>query len=306
MKNFDVIGFGALNVDEIYKVDRIISAEEESIISDHVESCGGSAANTTVGLARLGCKTGFIGKVADDKDGKMLLESFDQEDIDVNGITVSKQGKSGRVVGLVDKKGERALYVNAGVNDTIRYEEINSEYAFGTKILHLTSFVGQISFRTQMQLIERLPEDVKISFDPGALYAKIGLASLEPIIQRTFVLLPSVNELETLTGKSDYETGAQVLLEKGTKLIAVKLGADGCYVTDGTRKWLIEAFKVKIVDTTGAGDAFNAGFLYGLISGQSAFLCGKIGNFVASRCITQLGARVGLPTQEDLVEHKII
>lgn len=306
MRNFDLIGFGALNVDGLFKVDRIIAAEEESVILDHIESCGGSAANTTVGLAKLGCKTGFIGKVANDKEGKMLLESFSQEDIDVNGIIVSKQGRSGRVIGLVDGKGQRALYVNAGVNDTIQYEEINSEYASGTKILHLTSFAGKISFQTQKRLLERLPRNVKISFDPGALYAKMGLADLEPIIQRTFVLLPSVSELEALTGKSDYKTGAQVLFERGVKLVAVKLGADGCYVSDGTRNWLIEAFKVKAVDTTGAGDAFNAGFLYGLISGQSTFLCGKIGNFVASRCITQLGARAGLPTREELVEYKLI
>jgi ribokinase len=306
MRGFDVVGFGALNVDEIFKVARIVSAEEESAILDHIESCGGSAANTIVGLARLGCKTGFIGKVAGDREGEMLLESLRQEGVDVNGIAVSKQGRSGRVMGFVDGKGERALYVDAGVNDTIEYDKINSQYAFGTKILHLTSFVGKKSFQTQKKLVEKLPRNVKISFDPGALYAKIGLAKLEPMIKRTFALLPSASELEALTGTSDYETGAQALFERGVKLVAVKLGADGCYVTDGTRKRLIEAFKVKIVDTTGAGDAFCAGFLYGLISGQSLFSCGRIGNFVASRCITKLGARAGLPIRENLEEYKLI
>jgi ribokinase len=71
-------------------------------------------------------------------------------------------------------------------------------------------------------------------------------------------------------------------------------------VTDGKKDHLIEAFKVKVVDTTGAGDAFCAGFLYGLINGKSLYECGRIGNFVASRCIMKMGARPGLPRLEDL------
>jgi ribokinase len=82
------------------------------------------------------------------------------------------------------------------------------------------------------------------------------------------------------------------------------LGNKGCYVTDGKESHSIEAFKVKVVDTTGAGDAFCAGFLYGLISDKSLYECGKLGNFVASRCIMKMGARPGLPTIEDLKKDK--
>ena len=82
MKRFDVVGFGALNVDKLFKVNRIAEAEEESFIENCVEACGGSAANTTVGLARLGCKVGFIGKVGCDREGNMLLEDFRKEGVD--------------------------------------------------------------------------------------------------------------------------------------------------------------------------------------------------------------------------------
>jgi len=90
------------------------------------------------------------------------------------------------------------------------------------------------------------------------------------------------------------------MVGKGVKMVAVKLGGDGCYVTDGRERHLIEAFKVKVVDTTGAGDAFCAGFLYGLVNDKRLYECGKLGNFVASRCVMKMGARAGLPFAKDL------
>src|SRR5665648_462678 len=188
MTKFDVIGFGALNVDTILKVDKIVGAEEESFIRDYTEACGGSAANTMVGLARLGCKVGFIGKVADDHEGQMQLDCFKTEGVDTDGIIRSPKGKSGVCLGFVDKKGARALYINPGVNDTIEFRELQPAYISQTQILHLSSFVGEKSFRSQKKLMSFLPDSVKISFDPGAIYAQRGFASIEPIIQNSFVM----------------------------------------------------------------------------------------------------------------------
>jgi len=304
MTVFDAIGFGGLNVDKLFKVNKIAKAEEESFIIDCEEACGGSAANTIVGLARLGCKVGFIGKVAGDREGKMLVEDFCREGVDTKGIIHSKHGRSGTVMGFVDEKGDRALYVDPGVNDTIEFNEINLEYAFQTRFLHLTSFVGEKSFQTQKKLVEMLPRNVKLSLDPGELYARKSVA-LKSIIRKTFVLMPNLNELELLTKTADYRKGAEVLLKKGVKIVAVKLSSKGCYVTDGKQSHNVEPFKVKVVDTTGAGDAFCAGFLYGLISGKSLYECGRVGNFVASRCIMKMGARTGLPTLKNLTENKL-
>jgi len=300
MTRFDAVGFGALNVDKLFKVNKIAKGEEETFITDYAEGCGGSAANTMVGLARLGCKVGFIGKVAGDRERKMLVDDFRREDVDTNGIIHAKHGRSGTVMGFVDKRGERALYVDPGVNDTIEFDEIDTKYAFQTRFLHLTSFIGEKSFKTQKKLVEALPKNVKLSLDPGELYAQKGMRVMEPLVNQTSVFMPSQGELQLLTGKDDYTKGAEVLLRKGVGIVAVKLGGKGCYVTDGKKSHLIEAFKVKVVDTTGAGDAFCAGFLYGLISRKSLYECGRIGNFVASRCIMKMGARPGLPHVEDL------
>jgi len=297
---FDVIGFGALNVDMLFKVNKLAGAEEESSIEDYTEACGGSAANTMVGLARLGCKVGFIGKLASDREGKLQIGCFSSEGVDTGGIIQAKKGKSGAVVGFVDRKGARALYINSGVNDTIEPREINYSYLSQTKFLHQTSFVGEKSLRAQKKLLAALPNDVKISFDPGSVYAQKGFAAIEPIIRGTYVLLPNAAELELLTGETDYCKGADLMVELGVKIVAVKLGTKGCYVTDGQERLRIEPFKVKVVDTTGAGDAFSAGFLYGLINNKSLYECGRLGNFVASRSVTAMGARSGLPYAKDL------
>jgi ribokinase len=115
--------------------------------------------------------------------------------------------------------------------------------------------------------------------------------------------MPNAVELELLTGKTDYRRGADLLLARGVSVVATKLGAEGCYVTDGRESCLIEAHKTEVVDTTGAGDAFCAGFLYGLIKRKKIFDCGKIGNFVASKCIAKVGARTGLPRLKDLISY---
>jgi ribokinase len=300
MTKFDVIGFGALNVDTLLKVDKIAVAEEESYIHDYTEACGGSAANTTVGLARLGCKVGFIGKVANDHEGNLQIDCFKTEGVDTGGIIQTKKGKSGMVLGLVDKKGARALYINSGVNDLIEPRELKWEYVSQTQFLHLSSFVGEKSFRTQKKLLSSLPSNIKISFDPGSVYAQKGFAAIEPIIQNSYVMMPNALELELLTGENDFPKGSRLLIDMGVKIVAVKLGKKGCYVTNGQEKRTIEPFRVPVADTTGAGDAFNAGFLYGLINNKSLAECGKLGNFVASRSIMKMGARAGLPHEKDL------
>ncbi len=300
MTQFDFVGCGALNVDKLFKVNRIAHAEEESYVTTHSETCGGSAANTAVGLARLGCKVGFVGKVGGDREGNMLLEDFAKEGVDTEGIIRAKYGESGTVMGFVDEEGQRALYIHSGVNDSIAVEEVNKEYLSQARFLHLTSFVGEKSFTAQKELLQTLPKTVKVSFDPGALYARRGMEQLEPIIKRTHLMMPNAIEAALITCEKDFEKAADVLIAEGAKVVAIKLGGEGCYITNGRQRHKVKAFKVPVVDTTGAGDAFNAGFLFALLNGKSLLECGRIGNFVASRCVMKLGARTGLPYKADL------
>ncbi len=300
--SLDVIGFGALNVDKLYKVNQIAKPDEESVVNDFSESCGGSAANTIVDLARLGLDTGFVGKLAKDREGDLHLEEFEKCGVDIEGIIKTNSGRSGSAIGFVDREGERALYIDPGVNDEIELEEVDLNYIQKAKYLHISSFVGKEPFTIQKEIVKQLKDSAKISLDPGIIYARKGIDELSPIIEKTSIFLPSKKELEILSGEN-YEKGAKKILELGPEIVAVKLGGDGCYVKNGEEEFQLDPYEVEVVDTTGAGDAFSAGFLYGLARGESLRKCGKIGNFVASRCIEEMGARADfadLPEFDDI------
>ncbi|MGQ9543630.1 MAG: carbohydrate kinase family protein [Candidatus Bathyarchaeia archaeon] len=294
----DVVGFGALNLDKLYRVNRIVGVGEETFIKGLDVSPGGSAANTIVGLSRLGVKTGYIGSVADDSEGIYILEDLKREKVNLDGIRIVRGERSGVCIGFVDDHGGRALYIDPGVNDTLTYRDIKAEYADSSKIIHLTSFVGEKPFLAQKQLVRNIKR-AGISLDPGELYALKGLGKLNPILKKVRVFMPNEREVMILT-KKNYREGSRELLSIGIEIVAVKLGERGCYVTDGRERYLIPTLKKKPKDTTGAGDAFCAGFIYGLLKGRDLYTCGRLGNFVASKCISMYGARGGLPSELEL------
>lgn len=295
----DVIGFGALNLDKLYQVNQIAGKDEEGYISNLHESCGGSAANTIIGLTRLGLKTGFIGKIAGDPEGEKLNNNLLKEAVNTDGIIQSQTGRSGTVQGFVDTEGQRALYVDPGVNDAISLNEIKTEYVQETKLIHLSSFVGN-SIKAQEELMDILPDAITVSLDPGMIYASKGLQFLEKILKRTDILLINQAELELLLPSINQEEKIATILKFGIKILVIKQGEKGCLVTDGSQTHSIAAFTVDCKDTTGAGDAFNSGFLYGFLNGKPLKESAKIGNFVASCSIQELGAINGLPSKSKL------
>jgi len=296
-----VVGFGALNMDKITLVDKIPSADEEGFVLSVECHPGGSAANTIVGLSRLGVRTGYIGRVGNDPEGSAMLKDLESEGVETRGIFLC-QGRSGVGLSFVDKRGQRALLIDPGVNDTISYRDLDWAYLRDFDLLHMTSFVCKstdLSLQTQLALAR--DKDIPLSLDPGQLYAERGLQLLRPIVERCTVVLPNQRELRLMTGLGPVE-GAKKLLGIGAKAVAVKMGLKGCYVTDGTTKEKVPAYGGRGVDTTGAGDAFNAGSIFGILAGMDLAECGGIGAKVAWFCVQKVGARAGLPTKRQLDE----
>lgn len=318
---FDVIGFGALNVDKMFHVDSIAGFDGESFIKDSVIECGGSAANTIIGLSRLGLKTSYIGKIAEDDDGELLEFNLVSEGVFLEDLIYDEIGKTGNVLGFIDTEGNRELYVNPGVNDKIAIGEINKNNLKNTKIIHYSGFVGD-SFNTQIELLNYLSDDIILSFDPGALYTKKGFDAIKPILLRTNILLINEIELDTLFNslingninnsasnnsnvKEDNDNNsdsndnlfndftfrdkALYLLNLGIGTIIIKRGEKGAYGINTKEEVKIPAFKSNLVDTTGAGDSFNAGFLYSYINNYSLEKSCIIGNYLASKAIESTG-----------------
>nr|QNO48590.1 ADP-dependent ribose-1-phosphate kinase [Methanosarcinales archaeon ANME-2c ERB4] len=294
----DIIGIGALNVDKLYLVERIGAAGAEIGINSVSEQPGGSAANTIAALTRLGIKTGFIGRVGDDADGAYLRSELVKEGVDTRGIEVAR-GRTGSAIVLVDPGGERSMYVHPGVNDVLSLTPENISYAKNAKYLHLSSFVGETVIDVQREILDR--SKAEISFAPGMLYARRGVDALRKIISNARVVFLNRDEIELLTG-SGYSEGAGELNDIGAEIVVVTFGGDGCYIRTSDAEVSIPSFAARVVDTTGAGDAFCAGFLYGMLVDEPLSVCGRLGNFVAAKCIEAVGAREGLPRKIEIVE----
>jgi len=307
----DVIGFGALNLDKLFYVNDIAHEDEESFIKYFSEESGGSASNTIIGLSRLDLSVSYIGKVANDNEGELLEMNLIQEGVFVNNLIVSEKGHSGKVLGFINEDGERALYVDSGVNDEITIDEININQVKTTKILHYSSFVGN-SFETQNKLLDLLPKSILLSFDPGHIYAKKEISSLKKILERTNILLINEKELKLLfedhylkkkrsKEKSlSFKEIAINILDDGIENIIVKRGKKGVYgINNKDEEVKIPAYNSEVIDTTGAGDAFNAGFLYSYLNGYSLEKSCMIGSWIASKCIEDIGIN-GLPRKNEL------
>ena len=319
MSNIEVVGLGALNIDHLYRVERILG-DGETVVKDSTLSPGGSSANTIYGLAKLGVNTGFAGAIGDDEEGKILLKSFQEVGVDTSQIRVKPQTETGSVLCLSDSLGKRSLYVLPGANNLLTIEDLDVNYVNQAKMLHLSSFADDRQFTMLLELIDGLDLSTKVSFAPGALYASKGLKALAPILDRTHVLFINHNEIRQLTGQ-DVPAGAEsclkhgceilvVTLSKGTKL---ELGRETghritdaiCYIRDVGNEYVIEppSQNVATIDTTGAGDAFATGFLYGLLNGKGLEECGRLGNIVAQFSISKIGARQGLSTLDELSQR---
>jgi ribokinase len=288
----DVVGLGALNYDVLYAVKRIARGGEEVGILEVKKAPGGSAANTIVALARLGAAVGFVGMVGTDEEGDLILDDFRTEGVETR--IRKKEGYTGAAIGFVDADGERALYIYPGVNDQLCREDIDMDFVNNARFLHTSSFVSKEQLEMQCELAKYVK--IKLSFSPGMLCFHYELADLINVIERSAVVFLSHDELHALVNADNYENGADILLNCGAQIVCVTLGAQGCYVTDSSgASHAIPAYPTDVVDTTGAGDSFAAGFLYGLLHEKSIEESGKIGNMVASFCIREYGARKGLP-----------
>ncbi len=278
---FDVVCFGALNADIVYIVDRLPKEDDESFVVEEKIFSGGSAANTASALANFGNNVAFVGKVGRDDYGEMLKGELLKWGVKP---VLDYGSRSGKAMVFVDRSGKRAIIVDPGAND-----EVNEFLDLKGKLLHLTSFVclkGNEPFKAQLNAADKFEN---VSLDPGAIYAERG--DVWELIEKCNLFLPNAMEIEKITS-ADYRRAAKIVLKvMGGGIVVVKLGKKGCYATDGLREVKVEAFDVKAVDTTGAGDAFNAGFIHAWLEGHSLEVCLKAGNYVAAYNVQRYGAR---------------
>jgi ribokinase len=307
MAKTDVVGLGAMNIDRLYQVDEIVTDGEQTA-KNFVSRPGGSAANTVYALAKLGIKSGFVGAVGPDEDGKELLADFLSVDVDTNQIKIKKT-TTGSTICLSDKLGRRAIYVSPGANNLLNLKDLNISYLDRTKIVHMSSFADNRQFKLQISLARKLKSPISLA--PGMLYAAKGLKALTPLLEQARIIFMNREEVTRLTGK-DYIAGARQLIKIGCCIVVITLGRGlptgkertvAAYICDNGKEYEVipeKAGRKSVFETTGAGDAFAAGFLFGFLKGKKTEECGLLGDIMAGFAIEKVGARTGLPTLSQL------
>ena len=253
-------------------------------------------------------KSGYVGKIGSDSNGQMMKEYLIENNVNTDHL-IESDGETGEVIGFVDNEGNRKLYVTPKINDKIYNEDINRDYLLDSKVLHLTSFVGlnpdDPSINTQFELLDELSSNITISFDPGMLYVNRGKEFMDKLISYTDILLINESELLITTQEEDFEKAVEKIAPK-VDILVVKRSINGSFIKKDDEEYNIGIFKVDTVDTTGAGDAYNAGFLFGYINGYSLEESGIIGSYIAAQSTTKTGATEAIPNIQDIDISEII
>lgn len=300
MKKLCVIG--SLNMDLVTTLENF-PKPGETIFGDSFKTFpGGKGANQAVALGRLGADVLMVGKVGDDIYGATYLEVLKNNNVRYDGVHVEKGISSGVAVIQVNSKGENNIVVVPGSNGEVDIKYIESKWSIIEKA-DIFLFQLEIPMLTVIDTMRKLKAQGKtIILDPAPA-AKLP----DEIFKYIDYITPNETELETLVeekieNEEDVQKAAQILFNKGVKVIIAKQGKKGASIIKKDEYVSIPGFKVEAVDTTAAGDSFNAGFAFALAEGKSLEQCVKFGNAVGAISTTALGAQEAMPTYEVVSE----
>lgn len=297
-REFDVVGFGLNAVDHLIAVPEYPAFDTKLRLLEHKQAAGGQTATAMVTLQRLGLKTAYAGRFGSDEEGKFGLESLKDEGVDVEFAEVIEGARNQIAFIIVDaRNGERTIIWDRDERLSYAEDEAPTALASRGRVLHLDAHDPPACAR--MAQAARAQATI-VSADIDNIYH--GLAELLPLID---VLITSREFPHRLTGIADERASLVELKARyGCGIVGMTLGRRGamiycegrfiespsCDVPDGCR------------DTTGAGDAFRGGFLYGFLRGEDVETSLKIANAVAALKCSDLGARTALPREKKLTE----
>ncbi len=307
-KKISVIGAGVADV-LVGAVDEKIFSRSSTPIDFIKFSFGGDALNEAIVLSRLGKKVQWISKIGDDDAGKKILDYAAENNLSVESVKVESSLATGVSIALVDARGERRFLTNK--NSSLRKlsaEDILPHLDDLGEIVCLASmFVSPLLDIAATEKIFRLikSQGKILAFDTTRPKNGETLDDLSAILSCADYFFPNEAELATLTGSDDVQKNISALLDFGLKCAVVKRGGDGCLIATKKNRLEIPACHVeKVVDTTGAGDCFAAGFLFALSENWSLAECGKFACAVAACSVEEVGAVAGVTFEKILRRYE--
>jgi fructokinase len=308
----DVLALGELLIDFVPTESGVSLAEAGAF----VKAPGGAPANVAVGLARLGVSSGFLGKVGDDEFGHYLAQTLAEEGVDTAGLRFSPEARTMLAFVSLRADGERefVFYRHPSADMLLRREEIDRGQIQAAKVLHFgsISLIDEPARSATLAALEMARDHgLLISYDPNlrlALWESPEAARQGMWLGWQYAHLAKVSreELSFLSGDGDLEAGARRMWTEQMRLLVITDGEAGCHYATAAGWGTVAGYEVNAVDTTGAGDAFVAGLLTGLLENEAAWekeaelqRVLRFANACGALATTRRGAIPALPTRAE-------
>jgi sugar/nucleoside kinase (ribokinase family) len=296
---FDILVAGEINPDLILSGNVIPEfGQVEKLVDTASLTIGSSSVIFACGAARLGLKVAFIGVCGEDVFGRFMLEEMSKRGVDVSHVLLRAQGQTGLSV-ILNQGSDRAILTHPGLIADLQASDISDALLGQARHLHVASYFLQTKLQPDLPSLFRrarslgLTTSLDTNYDPSEQWS--GFDELLPV---TNVFLPNEKEAVSLSGESNVNLAAEGLGSR-VEALGIKLGAEGALgVRDGARV-RVASISVKVVDTVGAGDSFDAGFLYGYVNSWSLEKSLRLACVCGALSTQQAGGTNGQPTLED-------
>jgi len=303
MRPFDLLVAGEINPDLILSGDVIPEfGQVEKLVDCATLTIGSSSVIFACGAARLGLKVAFIGKCGDDVFGCFMLDEMQKRGVHLDRVIVVPGGSTGLTVSL-NRGVDRAMLTYPGLIPELQASDIPDSLLRQARHLHVASYFLQTKLQPELPALFRraralgLTTSLDTNYDPSEQWR-----GFDDLLAVTNVFLPNKAEAKSLTAAENVEEAANRLRVK-VEAAAIKLGAAGALGVSPSQRVRVASIPVKVVDTVGAGDTFDAGFIYGYLQGwemekslRLACVCGALSTQAA-------GGTAAQPTLDEAIKH---
>jgi sugar/nucleoside kinase (ribokinase family) len=303
-QKFDIAVVGELNPDLIISGDVIPEfGQVEKLVSNAVLAIGSSSAIFACGAARLGLRVAFIGKVGNDIFGKFMRKSLFEYGIDIRGIVEDRETPTGISI-ILSTGTDRAILTYPGTIQRLEYSDINQEIILQARHLHVGSYYMQEALRPDLPLLFNHAHEcgLSVSLDTNYDPFKKWRDSLDQLLEKVDIFLPNSVECCGIAGMSNLEQAVDYLRTR-VKYMGVKLGEKGAFLCIDQKKYYMQPISMNVVDTIGAGDSFDAGFIYGYLAGWKPRRILKFATVCGSLSTRKAGGTDAQPTLEEAMRY---
>ena len=295
--NPDVISLGELLID-------FISMDGGATFK---RAAGGAPANVAVACSRLGLKSGFIGKVGDDEFGQFLRDTLRREGVGVDRVYLDREASTTLAFVSVDRSGERSFQFYRGADARLKPDEVEEGYISGSKVFHFgsISLISNPSRSATLKAVKAAEKNgVTITYDPNlrlSLWRRKEKAKhwMMAGLRKADVVKLNEEEVRFML-ELGVEDGAEELLRFADKVF-ISLGRRGCYYADESSRGYSKPYMIGVRDTTGAGDGFMGGAIYGILKGWGVEKTASFSNAVGALTASGLGGIPSMPTLEEVL-----